>query len=82
MKYLAEVTVDDVEYEAWVDVRTYDSCEEVEFATVLAYVDNESIAADDLPDVVIDLLFDDAVEQYRTDNGADEIYQAWRDMGR
>jgi hypothetical protein len=79
MKYLSEVTIDDVAYEAWVEVRTYDSCEEVEFATVLAYVDNECIAADDLPDVVIDLLFDDAVEQYRGDDGADAAYDAMRD---
>jgi hypothetical protein len=79
MKYLSEVTVDDVPYEAWVDVRTYDSCEEVEFASVLAYVNNESIAADDLPDVVIDLLFDDAVEQHRGDDGADAAYDAMRD---
>jgi hypothetical protein len=79
MKYLSEVTIDGVTYEAWVDVHDDG---DADFSTCLAFIDDSVCDVDDLPALVQDTLLDLAIDQYRTDNGADEIYEAWRDAGR
>ena len=79
MKYLSEVTVDGVTYEAWVTVHDDG---DADFATNLAYVNDTVCALSEVPDMVHDDLLDAAIDLYRTDNGADEIYESWRDAGR
>jgi len=82
MDYLAKVTIDGDLYEAHVSVKVqdYDGELDAEFSTVLGYVN----------DVVCDLyteftttiqeeLIDDAIEQWRSDNNADAVYDAMRD---
>ena len=80
MKYLSEVTIDGVTYEAWVDVHDDG---DADFSTCLGYVDD--VVCDlytEFTTTVQDALLDAAIDMYRSDNGADEIYEAWRDMGR
>jgi hypothetical protein len=79
MKYLSEVTIDGVTYEAWVDVHDDG---DADFSTCLAFIDDNVCDVDEVPDMVQDDLLDAAIDMYRNDNGADEIYEAWRDMGR
>jgi hypothetical protein len=76
MKYLSEVTVDGVTYEAWVDVHEDG---DADFSTWLAFIDDSVCNVDEVPDTVQDDLLDAAIDMYRNDNGADEIYEAWRD---
>ena len=80
MKYLAEVTVDGVTYAAWATVYDAGDClDHTYFSTRLAYVNDTVCALSEVPDAVHDDLLDAAIDLYRTDNGADEIYEAWRD---
>ena len=79
MKYLAEVTVDGVEYEAWVTVHEDG---DADFAEYRGFVDYRAYPLSEIPDAVQDELLDAAIDLYRNDNGADEIYESWRDMGR
>jgi hypothetical protein len=79
MKYLSEVTVDGVTYESWVTVHDDG---DADFSTCLAFIDDSVCNVDEVPNMVQDTLLDLAIDQYRNDNGADEIYEAWRDMGR
>ena len=79
MKYLSEVTIDGVTYEAWVDVHEDG---DADFSTWLAFIDDSVCNVDEVPDTVQDDLLDAAIDMYRNDNGADEIYEAWRDAGR
>jgi hypothetical protein len=76
MKYLSEVMVDGVTYEAWVTVHDDG---DADFSTCLAFIDDNVCDVDEVPDMVQDDLLDAAIDMYRTDNGADEIYEAWRD---
>jgi hypothetical protein len=76
MKYLSEVTIDGVTYEAWVDVHEDG---DADFSTWLAFIDDSVCNVDEVPDTVQDDLLDAAIDMYRNDNGADEIYEAWRD---
>jgi hypothetical protein len=76
MKYLSEVTVDGVTYEAWVDVHDDG---DAEFSTRLAYLNDTVCTLSDVPDVVMDDLLDAAIDMYRADDGADAAYEAWRD---
>lgn len=76
MKYLSEVTIDDVIYEAWVTVHDDG---DADFSTRIGFVDYRAYPLSEIPDLVQDTLLDLAIDQYRTDNGADEIYEAWRD---
>ena len=68
MGYPVKVTLEGAVYEARVEVEEYDSCSYVEFSTTLAYVNNEVVVADSLPDAIVDLLFDEAVNEYRMDD--------------
>ena len=79
MEYLAKVKLGDDVYEAYADVRQYDGEYEVDFSTSLAYVNDEVTLASDLPEMVIDKLFDEACDMYNTDDGADAAYDAMRD---
>lgn len=79
MDYLAKVTVDGVVYEARVNVYDAGDCLDPDFSTVVGYINDSAVAVSDINPDVRDLLLDDACEQYLTDNGADEVYQAWRD---
>jgi hypothetical protein len=79
MKYLSEVMVDGVTYEAWVTVHDDG---DADFSTCLAFIDDNVCDVDEVPDMVQDDLLDAAIDMYRNDNGADEIYEAWRDAGR
>jgi hypothetical protein len=76
MKYLSEVMIDDVIYEAWVTVH---SDGDAEFSTHIGFVDYRAYPLSEIPDLVQDELLDAAIDIYRTDNGADEVYEAWRD---
>jgi hypothetical protein len=76
MKYLSEVTFQDVLYEAWVDVHEDG---DADFSTVLGFIDDRVCDLDDIPDAVQDDLLDTAIEWYREDNGADEAREVWRD---
>ncbi len=74
--YLAEVTSDGVTYEAWVRVHADG---DADFSTQLAYINDEAYPISEVPAIRQDDLLDDAIEQYRTDNNADAIYEAMRD---
>jgi hypothetical protein len=76
MKYLSEVTVDGVTYESWVTVHDDG---DADFSTCLAYLNDTVCALSEVPDMVQDDLLDVAIGMYLNDNGADEIYEAWRD---
>ena len=76
MKYLSEVTIDGVTYESWVTVHDDG---DADFSTHLAYLNDTVCVLSEVPALVQDTLLDLAVDQYRNDNGADEIYEAWRD---
>jgi hypothetical protein len=76
MKYLSEVTIDGVTYEAWVTVHDDG---DADFSTCIAFIDDGVYRVDDMPALVQDDLLDAAIDMYRNDNGADEIYEAWRD---
>ena len=76
MKYLSEVTIDGVIYEAWVTVHDDG---DADFSTHLAYLNDTVCALSEVPDMVQDDLLDVAIGMYISDDGADEIYEAWRD---
>jgi hypothetical protein len=76
MEYLSEVTVDGVTYESWVTVHDDG---DADFTTWIAFIDDSMCNVDEVPDTVQDDLLDAAIDMYRNDNGADEIYEAWRD---
>jgi hypothetical protein len=79
MKYLPEVTIDGVTYEAWCTVYDNGDSLDVGFSTMLAYIDNRVEHTDTLPDLVQDDLLDAAIDMYRMDDGADAAYDAMRD---
>jgi hypothetical protein len=79
MDYLAKVTIEGVVYEAHVDVREYDGELEADLNTALVYINDKVHLAADVEGAIIDLLLDEACEQYRMDDGSDEAYEAWRD---
>jgi hypothetical protein len=76
MKYLSEVTVDGVTYEAWVTVHDDG---DADFSTCLAYLNDTVCTLSEVPDMVQDDLLDVAIGMYISDDGADEAYEAWRD---
>lgn len=76
MKYLTEVTVNGVTYEAWVTVHNDG---DVEFSTGLAYLNDTVCTLSEVPETVQDDLLDAAIDMHRMDDGADAAYDAMRD---
>ena len=76
MKYLSEVTVDGVEYEAWVTVHDDG---DADFSTHIGFIDYRAYPLSEIPALVQDTLLDLAIDQYRADDGADAAYDAMRD---
>ena len=76
MKYLSEVTVDGVDYEAWVTVHDDG---DADFSEYRGFVDYRAYPLSEIPDAVQDDLLDAAIDMYRDDDGADAAYDAWRD---
>jgi hypothetical protein len=79
MNYLAKVIIEGVVYEAHVDVREYDGELDVELKTCLIYIDDKVHLAELVSETIINELLDEACDMYNDDDGADEIYEAWRD---
>ena len=79
MDYLAKVTIEDVLYEAHVDVREYDGELEADLSTSLIYIDDKVHLAALVSDAIIDELLDEAADMYRADDGGDAAYDAMRD---
>lgn len=79
MEYLAKLKLEDVEYEAHVDVRTYDGGVECEFSTNFGYIDDVVYTLDDIPDMIQDKLLEEACDMFNQDDGADYYYDAMRD---
>ena len=76
MKYLSEVTIDGVIYEAWVTVHDDG---DADFSTRIGFVDYRAYPLSEIPDLVQDTLLDLAIDMYRMDDGADAAYDAMRD---